>query len=374
MAKINFTWRRGIYYTLIVGMFMAVSLVLIFRGHRDESSLQERIPKFLKIETDYYIYDALAGHIHKANAIREYIWPEHKKGKIIMKTNNLGFREDVETREEKPEGLVRILVTGDSQTDGVVYNSESFSNHLEYLLNRQVQNNRYECINGGVGHYGPQHYSGFLKRFLYLKPDVYVVVFYTGNDFLDTFYIEDVNGRLQTPMRPAGYHNKLLEADKVLTGSIAQSLNQIFFFKTFPGLMEKAIEITMTHMEIINQVCRDHNIKLLVVLLPTKLDIELHTDRERIIAASKVMELSEKDFGITRELINMLISCLHDNNINYLDLFSYMKRKNRKLYWKKDHHLNCRGHRMVARVIYNSFYQSLFTYALFKERNRDYLE
>ncbi len=360
MVKNTFTVKRAIPIILII-FVSVVFLILLFRSPKTKPKLSPRIPRFLKIETDYYIYDDLAGHLHKPNANREYTWQEHKKGKVVLQTNNLGFREDVDTKGEKPAGIIRILVTGDSQTDGVVYNAESFCNQLEYLLNRGEKNPRYECINGGIGHFGPQHYSGFLKRFLYLKPDVFVVVVYTGNDFLDTFYIEESSGRLQTPLRPPGYHDKLLEADEMLSGSLAQSLNQIFFFKTFPELMGKAVEITTIHIEIINQICKDNKIKLLVVLLPTKLDIELHMDRDRIMAASKIMQLSEKDFGIIRQLTEALISWLTKRKINYIDLYSPMKKKLRKLYWKKDHHLNGRGHRVIARIIYNSPYRSLFT-------------
>jgi len=360
MVRNIFTVKKAIPIILVI-FILIVFLILIFRGFKTKPKIPPVIPQFLKIETDYYVYDEVAGHLHKPQAKREYTWPEHKKGKIVMQTNNLGFREDVDTKKEKPAGITRILITGDSHIDGVVYNSESFPNQLEYLLNRGEKNPRYECINGGVGSYGPQNYSGFLKRFLYLKPDVFVVVLYTGNDFLDTFYIEENSGRLKTPLRTPGYHDKLLEADKVLSGSVAQSLNQIFFFKTYPGLMGKAVEITAAHIEIINQICQDNKIKLLIVLLPTKLDIESDTDRERIMAASEILQLSGKDFGITRQLTGLLISRLTEKRINYIDLFAPMKKKLRQLYWKKDHHLSSRGHRVIARIIYNSPYRSLFT-------------
>ena len=59
-------------------------------------------------ERDYYIFDPLAGHIHKSNARREYEWPEHKDSKVTLKTNNLGFRSDVDTNIDK-QGRIRIL-------------------------------------------------------------------------------------------------------------------------------------------------------------------------------------------------------------------------------------------------------------------------
>ncbi|MFS8084781.1 MAG: hypothetical protein ACMG6H_04060 [Acidobacteriota bacterium] len=69
---------------------------------------------FLVDEANYYVADAIAGHLHRPNANLEFAWPEHPKGKIIFRTNNLGFREDHDTSIKKADGTVRILVTGDS--------------------------------------------------------------------------------------------------------------------------------------------------------------------------------------------------------------------------------------------------------------------
>ena len=102
-----------------------------------------------------------------------------------MTTNNLGFREDEDTQENKPANTIRVLVTGDSHIDGVVYNSESFPNLLESRLNADYGSERFEVINGGVGYYGPQHYLGFLRKYAFLRPDMFIVVVYSGNDFQD---------------------------------------------------------------------------------------------------------------------------------------------------------------------------------------------
>lgn len=135
--------------------------VVVFRSSESPANFPS-LP-FLKVENDYYIYDDVAGHLHRPNARREYKWPEHKSGKIIMNTNNLGFRENADTEIQKVSGVIRILVTGDSHIDSVVYNGEFFPNQLEGLLNKGNTNPSYECINGGVGNYGPHNYSGFLK-------------------------------------------------------------------------------------------------------------------------------------------------------------------------------------------------------------------
>lgn len=314
-----------------------------------------RFRSFLKREHKYYIYDYVAGHLHREHAKRVYNWDEYTKGAIVLQTNNLGFREDNDTSEHKSKGIVRILVTGDSHIDGVVNNTESFANRLEFRLNRGLTTPGYECINGGVGHFGPQNYSGFLKRFLYLKPDVFFVVIYTGNDFIDAICIEEFHQRLKTKKRPDGYLEKLTAANKIIDGNLAQAINQVYFFKAHPHLKDKALEITKTHLEIITKMCKDNNIKLIVALLPTKTDVEPNTDAERIKAANEILQLTDTDLAVNRHLAISLAAWLEMKKINYIDLYEHMKNKDRTLFWKKDHHLNTDGHELMADIIYSSF-------------------
>lgn len=83
-------------------------------------------------ERGYYTSDSIAGHIDKPFATPLYLWQEHPKGAIRLAVNNLGFREDSDTKRQKDLETYRILVTGDSHMDGVVYNSESFANRKEH--------------------------------------------------------------------------------------------------------------------------------------------------------------------------------------------------------------------------------------------------
>jgi hypothetical protein len=90
--------------------------------------------------------------------------------------NSFGLR-DKEYSIKKPGGSTRILMVGDSFTEGIgVEASETFSKVLEGLLNGAGTNARYEVINAGVGSYSP------LPEYLYLKtaglnlnPDIVVL-------------------------------------------------------------------------------------------------------------------------------------------------------------------------------------------------------
>ena len=116
------------------GLIILLILCICCGQDNKSNSISQEI---VKNESDYYIIDPIVGHIHKSNAKRYYEWPEHKDGHIIFKTNNLGFRRDSDTFTDNHD-KIRILVTGDSQIDGVINNSESCCTILENLLNKAV--------------------------------------------------------------------------------------------------------------------------------------------------------------------------------------------------------------------------------------------
>lgn len=137
--------------------FAAVILLCFARTGVQAGIIVER-------EGDYYQNDKTVGHVHKPYAQRVYAWPESKTGKVTLKTNNLGFREDRDTVTVKEKGMIRALVSGDSQVDGVVENAGSFPHLLEEQLNAASQGAKFEFLNGGTGYYGPDHYLLFFAK------------------------------------------------------------------------------------------------------------------------------------------------------------------------------------------------------------------
>ena len=307
-------------------------------------------------ETDYYQGDSIAGHFHVPNAFREFNWPEHPLGKIEMKTNNLGFRDDSETIIKKSPGLIRILITGDSHTDGVLYNSESVSAQLEKSLKSKYPKKDFEVLNAGNGYYGPQNYLGVLKKFLYLKPDVFIVIVYTGNDYVDAIRIESENGRLSVPERPKDYFDKLWEIDGLYSGFTGQYLNQLKFFKTYSLYADTALEITTDNLLQIKKLCNKNDVEFLVMLLHTKLETEPETDISRIDEVMKMMDFNEKDKQNNQILSTTLAMWMAENNIKFIDLFDAFRTSADELFWKADYHINHLGHKLMAKQIMESGY------------------
>ena len=312
--------------------------------------LRSRTPPrdFLVDEANYYMADAIAGHLHRPDAKIESVWNEHHQGKIVFQTNNLGFREDHDTTVDKADNRTRILVTGDSHTDGVVYNAESFPNVLEDKLNSGPSALKFEVINGGVGYYTFQNYTGFLRTHLELKPDYFVVTVYLGNDFMEAIQLATKRGQISAQPRSLWYRLRLWRAAAPM---LSQAGNQIVYFDTFPEMKTKALEIARGEFRDIKEICRQHQIQLMVVLLPTKLDVEEKARHE----ASVSLRLDEAQLDLDQALKRSLIVDLEREQVTYLDLTDHMKNQNFELFWNQDYHLNDKGHWLVAQALFQYF-------------------
>lgn len=101
--------------------------------------------------------------------------------------NSLGYRGR-EFSREKPAGTTRILFVGDSFVYGYGVDDEQT---LPRLVEKQLQQ-RYEnveVINGGFHGSSMMQYDLYLRNEGYqLKPDIIVLVAYTGNDLFDINY------------------------------------------------------------------------------------------------------------------------------------------------------------------------------------------
>jgi hypothetical protein len=71
---------------------------------------------------------------HQPDARRSYAWAEHPTGALALRPNGQGFREDAETAPAPVPGRPRWVALGDSHTDGVAPNAETWPNRLEARL------------------------------------------------------------------------------------------------------------------------------------------------------------------------------------------------------------------------------------------------
>ena len=353
--------KRRVVTLISAGVVLAILLSVIFKLFASPPSQSSQLvgaptsgfPVVNNQESDYYVPDSTAGHVHKPYAVRVLPWKEHPKGSIRMAVNNLGFRDDADTVVKKPRQTYRLLVTGDSHIDGVVYNAESFAKRLEAMMNAAGQKAPFEVLNGGTGYYGPYHYAGFLQKFLYLKPDMFLVVLYTGNDFLDGLTTAQIRHRIQIPERSADYYRALNQAATESQGAVSQALNQAYFFKSYPDLEPIAVDIAYEQMFEIARTCASAGIRLLVVTLPTKCDMPTASNNAAYKNASAKLGLTLGDVEVNRRMGNRLLTKLSAADIETLDPLDEMQQAGDELFWEIDYHLNHTGHNLLARIVFS---------------------
>lgn len=111
-------------------------------------------------------------------------WIRETEAPVWVEINSKGLR-DFERGYEKPDGVARVMMLGDSFIGAFnVPFEEMASRRLETKLREATGTDRIEVINAGVQGYGTAQELLFLREegFRY-EPDIVVLNFFAGNDF-----------------------------------------------------------------------------------------------------------------------------------------------------------------------------------------------
>ena len=139
-------------------------------------------------------------------------------GEFIFQTNSSGFRMTDDVHPEKDNNTLRVLILGDSHTQGFeVQQNETFSE----LLNKKLCNGKVlEVINTGISGSGTSEHVITLQHWVQiLKPDVTIEAFYPNDiqNNMNAFHTID-NGELKVIRykHPATTGIKVLEVHNSL--------------------------------------------------------------------------------------------------------------------------------------------------------------
>ncbi|QHI38118.1 hypothetical protein IMCC3317_35040 [Kordia antarctica] len=334
-----------------VAVFFGLLLILSIAAYFIEAN---RIKTFFTFtapaQAVYFQPDSIAIFIHKPNIHLLDNWgtPEEKIS-TERRTNNLGFREDVDIVEKQPNEY-RILVTGDSHTDGVLkHNTESFINIWEEKLNASDSIFQYNCMNGGSGFYTFRNYHGFLKKYTDLKPEVFLINVFTGNDFREAAIFEDDRTSVSNVYKSVWmrFRRKFQSSDQKAI-PYNQGLEQTLFFESFPAEKERTMQLAQQYLLKIQEICKQENIRLIVTLLPSKLDVN-PTFRKEV---QTLHNLDDATMNINQELSKKLADFLSKENIEFFDLKPALQNATEKVYWDQDLHINENAHRIIGELLY----------------------
>jgi lysophospholipase L1-like esterase len=305
----------------------------------------------------------------------------HPAGGFTFRTDNLGLRRDTPVHLSKPPGVYRILVLGDSQTEGWVNNDEHFSAQLERLLNEGPTGPRFEVLNAGVSAYSPAHELLWYERHgARLQPDLVVLAFYPGNDLWDLMdqgvFVDGVDGTeppLRAAVRRVQYwmfeHSRIYEAAFWATrpqppavppaveqfqaqcgGCWSQQVAQTVALRDRPADAERALRRWDGIVSRLAADVRAEGGRLAVVILPTKDRVEPEDDGDLLENGMRLLNLQEADAARAAAAIEQALSSARNAGATVLDPRDAVRdgATGDRLFYRLDWHLTPAGHRVVA--------------------------
>jgi hypothetical protein len=280
--------------------------------------------------------------------------------------NDLGFN-DVAFERDKGDRF-RIVALGDSFTFGIVPYPHNFLTLLEETLDQDHP--PVDVLNMGIPRTGPvEQLSLLLKEGLAYDPDLVLVSFFVGNDFLDvrrsmtkrrtlaerSFVMSLL--RYATVVRPSLEPGQVYGTrpydDKAPTFSERDFLRLVarraVVFRTdwppFPELLERVVE----SLQDVERVCAQRGVALSVVLIPEEVQLSASLQRALIMAFERYGS-DNTDF----ERPNLLLhERLTDLGIDVLDLYPPFREAaaDTRLYKPRDTHWNIAGNRLASQLI-----------------------
>lgn len=293
-------------------------------------------------------YDRYSYFRKRANIDHDNPWPEHPLGSWSMRTNSTGFRNDAELLAA-PD--LRVIVTGDSHTDGACSNDESLCHHTENSLRAALGERSVEVLNAGVGGYSFLNYLGTLERVLVLEPDVFVVCVYGGNDFSDTVFFHHLFNGTTCPEGATAYKDEVDAALAISPELLGQTFYSLKYFARHPDQQEVAVLAAADVMTEIQVTCLRAGVQLVCVYIPPHTDVQPTLLSEKVEAVRAALRLSEADMHSTDRMASAFLTGLRGRGVEVVDLREPFRASAEPLYWSTDSHINLAGQRAVATAL-----------------------
>jgi lysophospholipase L1-like esterase len=272
---------------------------------------------------------------------------DHPGGGFTFRTNAAGFREDGELADAPPD--LRVVVAGDSHTDGICANADSFPNLLEAELARRHPGASVEVVNTGKAGYSFHQYLGVLDKLLAARPDVFVMAVYGGNDFVEALLLDHWLAQSAPPACAECSHEGLHAAHPdVLDGALLQAYRQIAYFRHHPEERARALAAACAVTEEVARTCAEHGIALVCAYLPTVADVQRARYAAELDAAAAGLALAPGDERANDALADEWLAHARGRGIACLDLRPAFRAAEPTLYWHGDFHLNLAGNALVA--------------------------
>jgi len=277
---------------------------------------------------------------------------EHPQEGWTLKTNSRGMFGLNDVRESAPD--VRILVAGDTQAVGKCAPAESWVQLLQERLQASDESRSVETLNAAQNGYNLYNYVGTIEKFWGLKPDVFVIVVFGGNDFAGSMplyrHFQEMPPAKSAPHDPA----KLFAQDAELRGAGGQEMAQILHFANNPEDIATAKTLLDSATAEIIRECRRRDVTPFFVYLPPSLRGQPKYTKELAARALEVAKMPERALAVSGDIADSWIQFMRKHKVAHLDMRSIFRSYGQPLYWASDQHLNLEGHSVMARAVERS--------------------
>ena len=271
---------------------------------------------------------------------------EHPRGGYPVRCNALGMRDG--ELLENPD--LRVLVAGDSQTEGVCANTESFSNLWEARLRDEFSDRAVEVLNAGQGGTSPWTYLNALEAYAELKPDLFCPVFFGGNDFRGALELERFHR--QRGSGKGRYRKDLRERLPGMTpGERHQEIDQAAYFITNPEDREIGVQVWVALSMEMQRQCTALGCAFRPIYLPPAYNGQPGEFPEEIETLRVGWPELHAEMNALDLLVDTWIAELAQRGVPVLDLRGVIRTAEERLYWSRDLHLNLNGHARVAEAL-----------------------
>ena len=342
--------------------------------------------------------DPILGHDHAPNANVFVRMAEHAGKGYRFRTNGYGLRRDDDVAIPKPPGVFRVLVLGDSQTEGFVNNDEHFSHRAEAILRGRPGGDRVEVLNAGVLGYSPlQSYLWYRERGVQLEPDLVVLSLYFGNDLQELMFsgippgiIDADAGRLRPWSEPGEWlfvHSRLYQLARraVLAGPLSdpltrvgilgpvpapprdqllrvvrechgcwlQDLKEAYYGRLRPAGAERELARIETLLELMDRQVSARGGRLAVLLIPNKAQVEPNDERGAINRTVRLLQLVDDDLTYNDRVRERVLASAERVGVPAIDPGAALvsAAPGGRLYYRRDWHLNPAGNRVLGQAL-----------------------
>ncbi|MCX6354068.1 MAG: SGNH/GDSL hydrolase family protein [Candidatus Aureabacteria bacterium] len=281
--------------------------------------------------------------------------------------NSRGFK-DLEISQEKTHEQ-RVLGIGDSFAFGVVPYRWNYHTLLEEQLKKG--NLDVEVVNMGIPSIGPKEYLDVLVRDgLDLKPDLVMVSFFVGNDYLDTYYqrarrkwyeYSFVTSLIYYAVRVRPHYVGQVIHGKAKYDDDAASFSEEAFlriehqrsciFIRGNKKLKRVFRRAVDYLVKMQQLCARRGIDFIVVIIPDELQVNTELQHDIMAISSPSRSSMQWDWAQPN---TMLAEELARHRIEYIDLYDQFAivGGKKRLYRLRDTHWNIPGNELAAQIIY----------------------